>query len=72
MQSSRGLPNITHQPLQGFFMKTHDNKHTVVFRSPNKAPQPHYSKFQTQSLRIVDTYPTQNIQFAKLCRLQDP
>jgi hypothetical protein len=55
MQSSRGLPNITHQPLLGFFMKTHDNKHIVVVRSPNKAPHPRYSKFQTQSLRIVDT-----------------
>jgi hypothetical protein len=72
MQISRGVPNITHQYLLGFFMKTHDNKHIVVVRSPNKAPHPRYLKFQTHNLGIVDTHPTQNIQFAKFCHLQDP
>jgi hypothetical protein len=57
MQSSKGLSNITHQPLLKFLMKTHDNKYIMYVGNLNRIPHPHFSEFQIQNLIIVDTTP---------------
>jgi hypothetical protein len=63
MQSYKGLPNITHQPLLEVLMKTHDNKYIMYVGNPNRIPHLHFLEFQIQNFIIVDTHPTRNLQF---------
>jgi hypothetical protein len=46
MQSSKGLPNITHQPLLEFLIKTHDNQYIMYVGNPNKTSHLYFSNFQ--------------------------
>ncbi len=42
MQSSKGLSNMTHQPLLESLMRSHNNKHIVYVRKSNRIPHPHF------------------------------
>jgi hypothetical protein len=60
MLSSRGLPNITHQPLLESLKKTHDNKHTLTSQN-----------FRYKILELhIHSHMKHTI--AKLCHSQDP
>ncbi len=62
-QSSRGLSNITHQPLLESQMRTHNNKHIVYVGKSNRTPHPRFLELQIHANpRHADTFPTRNIQ----------
>jgi hypothetical protein len=63
MQSSRGLPNTTLQPLMEFLRITHGMKCTMIMRNQNRTPHPHFSKLQ-----ICAPYKTYDCQTLLLAR----